>query len=136
MNILELKTSKDVECYFEELAGSKEKTIAIDIECEMNLHCYGEHLCLIQIYDQKNKILIDPLKFEKREKLNTEFTNKLKMAYEENLIEIKIKAIKNEIALLKNNLEKNQIKNDPNEILDIMQKIMDLKKKEKEIIKG
>ena len=35
----------------------------------MNLHCYGEHLCLIQMYDQNNKILIDPLQFEKKEEL-------------------------------------------------------------------
>ena len=70
MNILELNTVGEVESYFEKLSESKIKVLAIDIECEMNLHCYGEHLCLIQIYDQKNEILIDPLKFDKKEDLN------------------------------------------------------------------
>jgi ribonuclease D len=88
MNILELNTLEDVESYFENLTDNKINTIAIDIECEMNLHCYGEHLCLIQIYDQKNKILIDPLKFEKREKLSSalktvfESRNILKITYD------------------------------------------------------
>jgi ribonuclease D len=88
MKILELNTLKKVESYFEELAESNINTIAIDIECEMNLHCYGEHLCLIQIYDQKNKILIDPLQFEKEGELNSalkaifESRNILKITYD------------------------------------------------------
>ena len=69
MNILELNTVKEVDNYFEKLLENRNKTIAIDIECEMNLHCYGEHLCLIQMYDQKNKVLIDPLKFENKDDL-------------------------------------------------------------------
>ena len=69
MNILELNTVNEVDNYFEKILESKNKTIAIDIECEMNLHCYGEHLCLIQMYDQKNKVLIDPLKFENKDDL-------------------------------------------------------------------
>ncbi len=36
-------------------------TIAMDFEGEYNLHIYGEHLCLIQIYDQTTFYLIDPL---------------------------------------------------------------------------
>jgi len=38
----------------------KTKTIAMDFEGEYNLHIYGEHLCLIQLYDQQNFYLIDP----------------------------------------------------------------------------
>ena len=34
--------------------------VAMDFEGEFNLHCYGEKLCLIQIYDGKNFYLIDP----------------------------------------------------------------------------
>jgi ribonuclease D len=78
MNILELNTIEDVESYFEALSESNVNTIAIDIECEMNLHCYGEHLCLIQIYDQKNKVLIDALKFKKKD----EFISVLKTVFE------------------------------------------------------
>jgi len=36
-------------------------SFAIDFEGEFNLHVYGEHLCLIQLYDSKNFYLIDPL---------------------------------------------------------------------------
>ncbi len=88
MSILELKTVVEVENYFEDLTKSKLNTIAIDIECEMNLHCYGEHICLIQIYDKKNKVLIDPLLFNKKEELNTvlklvfESRNILKLTYD------------------------------------------------------
>lgn len=33
--------------------------LAVDFEGESNLHIYGEHLCLIQIYDSKRYYLID-----------------------------------------------------------------------------
>jgi ribonuclease D len=35
-------------------------SIAVDFEGEFNLHIYGEHLCLVQIYDGKDFYLIDP----------------------------------------------------------------------------
>lgn len=34
--------------------------IAVDIEGEFNLHVYGEHLCLIQIFDGLNYYIVDP----------------------------------------------------------------------------
>ena len=34
--------------------------IAVDFEGEFNLHIYGEHLCLIQVYDGSGYSLIDP----------------------------------------------------------------------------
>lgn len=34
--------------------------IAVDFEGEFNLHIYGEHLCLIQIFDKANYYIIDP----------------------------------------------------------------------------
>ena len=33
--------------------------LAVDFEGEFNLHVYGEHLCLIQIYDQEKFYIID-----------------------------------------------------------------------------
>ncbi|MBO5137565.1 MAG: 3'-5' exonuclease [Spirochaetaceae bacterium] len=49
----------------EELLSKWRKTdivqVAMDFECESNLHCYGEHLCLIQVFDGYNYYLIDPL---------------------------------------------------------------------------
>ena len=34
--------------------------IAVDFECEFNLHIYGEHLCLIQIFTGSEYLVIDP----------------------------------------------------------------------------
>ena len=34
--------------------------IAVDFEGEFNLHIYGEHLCLIQVFDGKEYFIIDP----------------------------------------------------------------------------
>jgi len=38
------------------------RTIAMDFEEESNLHVYGEHLCLIQVFDSKQYYAIDALK--------------------------------------------------------------------------
>ena len=37
-------------------------SVAMDFEGEFNLHIYGEHLCLIQIFDGQEYFLIDPFK--------------------------------------------------------------------------
>ena len=37
-------------------------SLALDFEGEFNLHIYGEHLCLIQIYDRTQYYLVDPFK--------------------------------------------------------------------------
>ena len=34
--------------------------IAVDFEGEFNLHIYGEHLCLVQIFDGDSFYIIDP----------------------------------------------------------------------------
>lgn len=36
------------------------KSLAVDFEGEYNLHIYGEHLCLVQIYDGEGFWIIDP----------------------------------------------------------------------------
>ncbi|MBI9094797.1 MAG: 3'-5' exonuclease [Sphaerochaeta sp.] len=41
-------------------------SIAMDFEGEFNLHIYGEHLCLIQIYDGQEYFLIDPFKVSEK----------------------------------------------------------------------
>ncbi len=35
------------------------KPLAVDFECEYNLHIYGEHLCLIQVFDGEHYWIID-----------------------------------------------------------------------------
>ncbi len=37
-------------------------TVSIDFEGEFNLHIYGEHLCLVQLFDKSSYYLIDPFK--------------------------------------------------------------------------
>ncbi|MGH0051946.1 MAG: HRDC domain-containing protein, partial [Sphaerochaetaceae bacterium] len=34
--------------------------VAMDFEGEFNLHIYGEHLCLIQLFDGNSYYLVDP----------------------------------------------------------------------------
>ncbi len=64
MSIIELKTNNEIYAYLDALDRQGRKTIAVDVEAELNLHCYGEHLCLIQIFDLENEIIIDPFKFK------------------------------------------------------------------------
>jgi ribonuclease D len=39
---------------------SERLAIAVDIEAEFNLHIYGEHFCLLQVYDGVDALAIDP----------------------------------------------------------------------------
>ena len=40
-------------------------TVAMDFEGEFNLHIYGEHLCLIQLFDGSSYALVDPFTLSK-----------------------------------------------------------------------
>ncbi len=84
MSILELKTDKEVYAYLEALDKSDRKIIAVDVEAELNLHCYGEHLCLIQIFDLENEIIIDPFRFKNSEAIKKLFEKRdlLKIMYD------------------------------------------------------
>lgn len=42
----------------------KDKVLAIDLECENNLHHYGAYISLIQISDEKNNWVVDVLKIK------------------------------------------------------------------------
>ncbi len=44
-------------------------SFAIDFEGEFNLHIYGEHLCLIQIYDGRAYYLVDPFALDMKDVL-------------------------------------------------------------------
>ncbi len=35
-------------------------SMAVDLEAEMNLHIYGEHFCLLQLFDGKQAAVVDP----------------------------------------------------------------------------
>jgi len=47
------------------------KRIAMDFECEYNLHAYGARLCLIQIFDGDRFYLIDPFRIRTEELAKT-----------------------------------------------------------------
>lgn len=84
MSIIELKTDSEIYGYLDELDKHDRKIIAVDVEAEFNLHCYGEHLCLIQIFDLENEIIIDPFKFKNGEGIKRFFEKRdlLKIMYD------------------------------------------------------
>lgn len=58
MNYTLIDNSADLEKHI--AAWNVLERIAVDFECEFNLHIYGEHLCLIQIFDGASYYIIDP----------------------------------------------------------------------------
>lgn len=83
MNYTLIETRAELLSYLKKLEEEKHYIIALDIEAESNLHAYGEKLCLIQIFDGANKILIDPLQLD-NDSLRTLFENRdiLKVMYD------------------------------------------------------
>jgi ribonuclease D len=65
MNYTYIKNNSAFSSYLSTLEDKKGITIALDTEAELNLHAYGERLCLVQIYDGVNKVLVDPFAIEK-----------------------------------------------------------------------
>jgi len=78
-----IKSHSEFQSYLEGFEDKKYSVIALDIEAESNLHAYGEKLCLIQIFDGTNKVLIDPLEMDNNI-LKTFFENRtiLKIVYD------------------------------------------------------
>ena len=78
----EIRTTTELAGYRKELGERQVRKIAMDFEAEFNLHMYGEHLCLIQVYDGRDFLLIDPLKIEARElKAFLEMKNPVKVFF-------------------------------------------------------
>ncbi|SIP87722.1 ribonuclease D [Alkalispirochaeta americana] len=46
--------------YRDSLAQRRVGIVALDLEAEFNLHVYGEHFCLLQIFDGHEAVLVDP----------------------------------------------------------------------------
>ena len=57
-----IETPQQLKELNEKLNGKDITSIAMDFEEESNLHVYGEHLCLIQIYDGTSYYVIDAVK--------------------------------------------------------------------------
>ena len=84
MSVIELKNDHEIQRYLDALDERGRKVIAVDVEAEFNLHCYGEHLCLVQIFDLKNEVVIDPLRLKNGEGLRRFFEKRdlLKIMYD------------------------------------------------------
>lgn len=62
MDYVELRAKHAVSAYLNSLECN---VIAVDLEGEYNLHEYGEKVCLIQVYDGQEFVIIDPLTVER-----------------------------------------------------------------------
>ena len=78
-----IKSKDELLAYLKRFEDVKHQVIALDIEAELNRHAYGERLCLIQIFDGVNKVLIDPFEIDNHT-LRILFENKniLKVIYD------------------------------------------------------
>ncbi len=69
--------------YLKRFKEKEEHIIALDIEADCNRHAYGEKLCLIQVFDGENRVIIDPLDIDTRTlKRLFEDPNVLKIMYD------------------------------------------------------
>ena len=66
-----IKNNEAFAAYLAELQQEQIVEIGLDLEGEYNLHSYGEKLCLIQIYDGRQPVIVDP--FEISAKLMKKF---------------------------------------------------------------
>lgn len=64
MDYVLLSKRKELVPYLETLSLKKNCIVALDLEAELNLHHYGQQLCLVQVFDGFNKVLIDPLNID------------------------------------------------------------------------
>jgi ribonuclease D len=59
-----IDSTADFAAYRRSLRSREILSIAIDIEGEFNLHIYGEHFCLLQVFDGERVVLVDPFSVE------------------------------------------------------------------------
>ena len=60
-----LKTASELDALVEKWTQENVSSVAMDFEEESNLHCYGEHVCIIQLYDKSNYYILDCLALKK-----------------------------------------------------------------------
>jgi ribonuclease D len=64
MNYITIENKTKLRSYLKKFNVEGHHTIALDIEAANNLHTYGEKLCLTQIFDGVDSIIIDPLNID------------------------------------------------------------------------
>jgi len=57
-----IATRGEYAAYLRTFEDKKYSVIALDLEAEMNRHAYGETLCLLQVFDGENAVVIDPFR--------------------------------------------------------------------------
>ncbi len=83
MDYIKIENRAELRSYLKKFKEKGLHIIALDIEAESNLHSYGEKLCLTQIFDGENKIIIDPLDIDNDTlKLLFENPNIMKVMYD------------------------------------------------------
>jgi ribonuclease D len=83
MNYITIESGAELRSYLKKFEDKGLHIIALDIEAESNLHAYGERLCLTQIFDGVNSIIIDPFRIDNDTlKLLFENTSVLKVMYD------------------------------------------------------
>jgi ribonuclease D len=102
MNYIKIESRAELRSYLKKFEEKGLHMIALDIEAESNLHAYGEKICLTQIFDGVNRVIIDPFRIDNDTlKLLFENTDILKVMYDagsdlsllKNTIGIEIKSI-------------------------------------------
>jgi len=93
MNYLFIDNRNQLRSYLNNLKENKHHILALDTEANMHRYAYGVQLCLIQIFDGINSVIIDPFKID-NQTLKILFENRdvLKIMYD----------APNDISLLKN----------------------------------
>ncbi len=78
-----ITTGADLQKYLDNLLEAKQIILALDTEANNHLYAYGQKLCLIQIYDGTNSIIVDPYNIDD-ETLRNLFENRdiLKIMYD------------------------------------------------------
>ena len=95
MSYINIDNDSDLLSYLKKIEDKKVQTIALDIEAESNLHAYGERLCLAQIFDGVDNIIIDPFNIT---------TDSLKRLFENsNILKVMYDA-GSDLSLLKNTI--------------------------------
>ena len=64
MDYIRIDSKTALRSYLQDFVESPRFIMAVDIEAESNLHAYGEKLCLIQIFDGVNQVIIDPFEMD------------------------------------------------------------------------
>jgi ribonuclease D len=83
MNYIKIERRAELRSYLKKFEEKGLHTIALDIEAESNLHVYGEKLCLVQIFDGVDSVIIDPFRIDSDTlKILFENTDILKVMYD------------------------------------------------------